>query len=312
MDLADMKKAFESERHVYESAKLTFTGIDGYDVYNPSIPFCWRGKEYILGRVEKRERWASSCVRLFAKTGTDTWQLVPDAMIYPLEDPYVAFIGDEITMGGTHVRKECGKVATFNGYFYRGTDIDDLCYFTTGPDRMKDIRLVDLGGKIGVFSRPRGESIRKQYGSESVIGYAEINTLDELSPAVIEKAEPIQGLFSDNQWGGCNQVYLLEDGTVGVVGHISYRENDLSVYMNMSYVFDRTKHQASELKLLGTRACYPHGSCKVPKLADCVFTAGIVMRPDGKCDLYSGLGDVESGRIVIDYPFKGHGPIVTL
>ena len=40
------------------------------------------------------------------------------------------------------------------------------------------------------------------------------------------------------------------------------------------------------------------------------FTSGIVMREDGKADLYSGLGDAAQGRVVIDYPFAGYGKIV--
>ena len=30
----------------------------------------------------------------------------------------------------------------------------------------------------------------------------------------------------------------------------------------------------------------------------------MVMRADGKADLYGGMGDVNEGRIVIDYPFS--------
>ena len=48
---------------------------------------------------------------------------------------------------------------------------------------------------------------------------------------------------------------------------------------------------------------------KVPTLKDCAFTSGIVMRKDGKADLYSGIGDCQEGRIVIDYPFAGYGRI---
>jgi hypothetical protein len=64
-------------------------------------------------------------------------------------------------------------------------------------------------------------------------------------------------------------------------------------------------------KIIGTRDCYPPGPAKMPHLADCAFTSGIVMREDGKADLYSGLGDCKQGRLVIDYPFEGHGQIVS-
>lgn len=33
------------------------------------------------------------------------------------------------------------------------------------------------------------------------------------------------------------------------------------------------------------------------------------MRSDGKVDLYSGIGDTQEGRTVIDYPFEGHGEL---
>jgi len=228
-----------------------------------------------------------------------------------LEDPYVSLIGDEITLGGTHVRMVACDIGTFHGYFYRGKDIHDMVFFTSGPEGMKDIRLIDLGSKTGVFSRPRGEHIRQKHGSEAIVGYAEISSLNELTPEVIENAPIVNNLFGKDQWGGANQVYLLEDGMLGVIGHISYIDADLQVYMNMSFVMDRKTNRADELKIIGTRKCYPDGPFKKPYLEDCVFTGGIVMRDDNKVDLYSGIGDVETGRITIDYPFKDHGKIIS-
>lgn len=80
--------------------------------------------------------------------------------------------------------------------------------------------------------------------------------------------------------------------------------------MNFSFVLNVARHEAVDQKIIGTRSCYPDGPAKKPMLTDCAFTSGIVMREDGKCDLYSGIGDTEAGRIAIDYPFEGHGRIV--
>ncbi|MCK9862919.1 DUF1861 family protein [Paenibacillus sp. ATY16] len=316
MHLLEQRRLFEDNKQIYESAKLIFRGIDGFDVYNPSIPFEWQGKRYIYGRVEKRQEWARSWVRLFEQSGPDEWTLVPDTMIYQMEDPYVSIVNEQLVLGGTHVRYNQGRLDTFYGYFYKGTDVHDLLYFTTGPDYMKDIRLVQLSGsKIGVFSRPRSEEVRQKYGSESLIGFTVINSLDELSPAVIENAPHIPGLFQKDEWGGCNQAYLLESGRIGVIGHICYksadsRNQEIWTYMNMSFVLDPQTNQFTDLKIIGTRPCYPEGPAKKPNLTDCAFTAGIEMRPDGKVNLYSGIGDTESGRIVIDYPFEREGAIV--
>ncbi|REE69558.1 uncharacterized protein DUF1861 [Paenibacillus taihuensis] len=314
----DQRTEFELTKPIYESVKLTFDGVDGYDVYNPSIPFEWQGKRYIFGRVERRSEWARSWVRLFEQTGTDEWTLVPDSMIYQLEDPYVSKIAGQLVLGGTHVRYRQGKIDTFYGYFYKGTDIHDMYYYTTGPDYMKDIRLVELAdGRIGVFSRPRNEEVRKQYGSESIVGFAIIERLEDLTAEVIENASYIPGLFDNDEWGGCNQAYLLDSGMIGVIGHKSYKWVDeqgelILTYMNFSFVFDPVMHEARDIKLIGTRSSYPSGPAKKPDLVDCAFTSGIEMRADGKADLYSGIGDCEAGRIVIDYPFEGYGSIVSL
>ncbi len=317
MRLVEQRELFKKEKKVYESIILKFHGIDGFDVYNTSVPFWWKGKKYIYGRVEKREEWARSWVRLFEETDKDEWTLVQNDMIYQLEDPYISIIKDELVLGGTHVRKQQGRIETYYGYFYKGKDIHDLVYFTTGPDYMKDIRLVELSDKrIGVFSRPRNEEIRALHGSESIIGFTIINNISELNAEIINKAIKIEGLFENDEWGGCNQCYLLDSGRIGVVGHISYKEvddsgKDILVYMNVSFVYDIEEHKALDLKIIGTRDCYPEVPSKVPTLVDCAFTSGIVMREDGKVDLYSGIGDTKEGRIVIDYPFEGHGRIIS-
>ena len=312
MNLAQQREQFESTKTIYDSARVTFCGVEGFDVYNPSIPFVWNGKMYIYGRVEKRSEWARSWIRLFENTGKDEWTLVPDSMIYQLEDPYISIINGTMVMGGTHVRYKQGRGETYFGYFYRGTDLNDLHYFTTGPEYMKDIRLVQLtNGKIGVFSRPRSEEVRRKYGSESIIGFTIIDHLDELTGELIESAPVIDGLFGKDEWGGCNQAYMLSSGLIGVIGHKSYRwinheGQEILTYLNFSFLFDPLKHEASDIKIIGSRSCYPEGPAKRPDLVDCAFTGGIVGRNDGKVDLYSGIGDCEVGRITIDNPFEGH------
>ena len=318
MNLKQQREQFEKEKIVLESAVLMFHGVDGYDVYNTSIPFLWEGRQYLFGRVERRSEWARSWVRLFENSGKDDWTLVPDSMVWQLEDPYIAGIGGQIVLGGTHVRYKTGAIDTYYGYFYRGTDLNDMYYFTTGPDYMKDIRLIQLSdGRIGVFSRPRNEAIRKQFGAESQIGFAVIPDLDHLTADVIESAPYIPGLFAEGEWGGCNQAYLLDSGKIGVIGHkcLKQQGNDgvtLAIYLNIAFVFDPVVHEALDVHIIGTRSCYPAGPAKRPELADCAFTTGIVVRDDSMADLYSGIGDTMEGRIVIPYPFHSYGSIMKL
>lgn len=314
MTFPEKRKLFEETNHPTESALLTFHGIDGFDVYNCSIPFEWQGETYLYGRVERRTEWARSWSRLFRRTGQDEYTLVENSMIYRMEDPFVSVVHGELVLGGTAVRNRCGTYCNLWDDFYRGTDLENLFYFTCGPDMMKDVRLVELSDGIGVFSRPRGPEVEAKYGSGSVVGYTEISSLDELSPEIIEAAPPIDGLFQAGEWGGCNQCYLLDSGYIGIIGHKSYQDKhpdggDLAVYTNISWVYDPKAGKVLDEKILATRRSYPDAPAKLPNLRDCTFTSGIVMRPDGKADLYGGLGDTCEGRICIDYPFEGFGKI---
>lgn len=296
-----------------EATKLTFKGVDGYDVYNCSQPFLWADKAYIFGRIEHRNEWMRSWIRLFIKTGQDEWTLVPDSTLYQLEDPYISIIHDQLVFGGTHVRLKQSELDTYYGYFYRGNEIDNLYYFTTGPDYMKDIRLVELSsGKIGVFSRPRSQEILEQHGSESMIGFTIIDHLEDLNDEIIEHAPLIEGLFSDGEWGGCNQAYLLDSGKIGVLGHVSYQDEESaqSVYANMTFVFDPETRDVTDYKIVATRASYPAGPAKKSHLQQCAFTSGLVPLGNGKAELYSGIGDCEEGKVIIDYPFANSGKIV--
>jgi hypothetical protein len=318
MDIIKEKQRFEETFAPAESALLAFKGAEGFDVYNCSLPFFWNDKRYIFGRVERRDEYARSRVRLFEETGKDEWTAAAHSMIYPLEDPYISRIHGQLVMGGTHVRIKQGKIDTYYAYFYRGTDIHDMYYFTTGPDYMKDIRLVELADRrIGVFSRPRNEKITEKYGSDAMVGFTIINSLDDLNADLIAGAPYLEGLFEAGQWGACNQAYLLESGNIGVIGHFAYtdrkdEEDPQLVYFPISFVVNPVTTKVGDLKVIATRKSFPAGPVKLPNMHDVAFTSGIVIREDGKTELYSGLGDCREGRVVIDYPFGGEGKINTL
>ena len=127
----EMKVAFEANPpKVEESAILQFEGVEpGYDVYNCSIPFVWRGVRYIFGRVEPHDKWASSRTMLFRETGKDRWARVPEFGTLELEDPFVQTIGGELVLGGTRVTKVSGEVVDFGG----GLDIPPFTGYLLQP-----------------------------------------------------------------------------------------------------------------------------------------------------------------------------------
>jgi hypothetical protein len=304
MSFFDEKASFDANGKIYDRALITFKGAESYDVYNCSAPFTCKGKRYIFGRVERRADWARSRAFLFSETGKDEFTFQPGGAIYPMEDPFITPLDGELWLGGVHVRFRRGEINSLYTYFYRGNDPADMVYYTTGPDGMKDIRLVQLPQGVGVFSRPNGR-----------VGFTIVPRAEELTAEVIAAAPLIKGLFEPGEWGGCNQCFLLDGGLIGVIGHNSahYTDEDgvdQSVYVNISFVFNPSTYEAMDRKIIGTRESYPSAPYKLPNLKSCAFTSGIAPRDDGKVDLYSGLSDAFEGRITIDYPFAGYGQII--
>ena len=300
-----LKNEYETTKGVSKTCLLTFNGVDGYDVYNCSVPFRIGNKRYMYGRVERFDGWAASFVRLFTETGEDEWTAV-DSVDLPLEDPFVSLIHDEIVLGGTHVLKSKGRIQSYRGYFYRGKP-EAMELFTCGPDKMKDIRLIDLNGKIGVFSRPKGEG-------KVAIGFTVIDSIDELDEYVISSAEPIEGVIGGGVWGGINQAYLLDSGLIGCLAHSSVEQTvngqKNSVYVCSSFIFDPETMKTDNYKIIATASDFPDSKSKLPRLCDCVFTSGMTPRPDGRFDLYAGVRDVCEGRKIIKNPFEGYGKII--
>ena len=76
----------------------------------------------------------------------------------------------------------------------------------------------------------------------------------------------------------------------------------------MAYVMDIATRKIIDKKIIGTRDCYTDSTETKPTpngtdLSFVTFSSGIVMRKDGKADLYSGINDIGEGRITIDDPF---------
>jgi len=249
--LISLKEKFELTKKVYESKLLRFKGVDGFDVYNCSVPFTFKGRTLMFGRVERFNEWVESNAVLFEKTGKDEYTRVLDSMTWNLEDPFIVKIHGEMIFGGTHVTKNAGNVTDYCCEFYKGSP-DDLKYFTSGPSAMKDIRLIELAnGKIGVFTHFRTEG-------SCLTGFVVIDNIKQLSAEVINSARLINHRPFGDAWGGPNQVYLLSSGKLGCISHYGYlldRSEDvqLRVYCATSYVFDPDTYDVHDFKIIGTR-----------------------------------------------------------
>lgn len=184
--------------------------------------------------------------------------------------------------------------------FYKGKSIQELAPFFVGPDAMKDLRLVELpNGEIGVFTRPQGEK-----GGRGKIGFTTAKSLQELSIELVNEAPLLQGQFVDEEWGGGNELHILSNGLIGVLGHIaSFDDEGNRHYYPMVFALDPATGKHSDMALIAIRDKFLPGATKRPDLVDVVFSGGLVRKADGTADLYAGISDAEAHRLTIQDPF---------
>ncbi len=297
----DLLKEFHNNKNQpVNPKKIIFNDVDGYDVYNPTAPFIFQGQTYIVSRVESRDSENSLAVFFVLQ---EDGSYSPDIKIkrYKLQDPFVCFIHNQIVFGGTEIfpNPKDPSQLHWRAKFYYGTDLTDLKELTIGPDGMKDIRLVELKDqRIGVFTRPQGV-----IGGRGKIGFTIISNLQELSATVINGATLIE-LFDDKEWGGCNEATLLNNGKIGILGHIAkFTTGEIRHYYPMVFCLDPKTKEYYGMKIIAERKNLLDGPAKRQDLIDVLFSSGLVRNNLGKATLYTGVSDVEVQSIEIEDPF---------
>ena len=280
--------------------KLTFGGVGQRDVYNIAAPFELSGRQVIAGRVESRDVEHSEI--MFFADGNGVWQPIPSAMTFPgLQDPCIAMIGGEIVLGG--VRFPVAVADGSKGWrmeFYRGSSVYDLKLFLEGPDNMKDIRLVELANEqIGILTRPQGAK-----GGRGKIGFLIAPSLNAITAEAIQAAPLFEDQCREDEWVGANEAHRLQNGTVGVLGHIAYFDGqDHRHYYAMVFCIDPRNGKATSLEIIASRSDFPDGPAKRPDLVDVMFSGGLVRQANGTATLYAGLSDAEAGCVLLPDPF---------
>ncbi|MDP2676400.1 MAG: DUF1861 family protein [bacterium] len=298
---AELLQRFEEKEAPPIGEKLRFSGVGEKDVYNISPPFRIGNATVIAGRVEARKAWADSQV-LFFEEKKDVWVPANGAPTLQLEDGFATRFKDETIIGGVEVYPHpfvSGGVG-YRTVFYRGHDFSSLKKFAAGPDMMKDIRLTPLANEqIGVFTRPQGGS-----NGKGTIGYTELQHLEDLNAENILNAKIIENQFAPEEWGGANELHPLQNGKIGVIGHIAYQEAENNKhYYAMSFVYDPHTHHASPIEIIATRKNFPAGDAKKSELEDVIFPGGLIRHGDGTATLYAGLSDAETGKLTLPDPF---------
>jgi hypothetical protein len=185
--------------------------------------------------------------------------------------------------------------------FYRGSSLNHLKLFLVGPDKMKDIRLVELADEqIGVLTRPQGAK-----GGRGKIGFLTVPSLQAITAEAIQEAPLFEGQCRDDEWVGANEAHGLQNGMIGVLGHIAYfDEKEHRHYYAMVFCIDPRNGRATSPEIIASRSDFPDGPAKRPDLVDVMFSGGLVRPGNGTAMLYAGLSDAEAGCVLLPDPFS--------
>lgn len=297
---SELLQTYQQEHQIFHTEKLVFKGISGMDVYNITAPLLDQGEQFILGRVEPRASEFSQILAFRQRDGE--WVVADEIPPLELQDPFWSRIHGQLVVGGVEVFPHPTKPGWlgWRTKLYRGRNLRELEHFASGPDMMKDIRLAELpDGTIAVFTRPQGDP-----GGLGTIGYTQISSLDELNPETIQRAELLEQFIAE-EWGGANEVHVLEGGQLGVLGHIACFDQDRARhYYAMAFTFDPVTREPGPMRIIATRRDFPPGESKRPDLQDVIFSGGLARTGEDRAWLYAGLSDAEAGRVLIKDPFS--------
>ena len=216
-------------------------------------------------------------------------------------------------MGGVEIYKiQDSADPGYRTVFYRYKELKDLIGkdgetaepFARGPNGMKGVRLVELEpNRIGVFTRPQG----KDFGGRGRIGYYEISSLYDLESSLTQYMQDknistlISGLFvseeyGSEEWGGANQVTLMADGKIFVLGHIAgfLGQSRIKAYFPMTFIFDPLTHKFTDYQIISSKREYPLQSSKFKSIGIVYYPAGFA-KIHNKLMLIAGLGDCAIG-----------------
>jgi hypothetical protein len=274
--------------------------VDGMDAYNPSSPFSIRGEKYHLIRVEPRDNEFDSHIHLCKEISKKEWELYDNNLNLNFQqDPFISKIGDEIVIGGVKIIKNKNHEINYKTIFYRGESFEKIKEFASGPIGQKDIRLVDLEDRIGIFTRPKNN-----HDGLGSIGYTEIESLNELNENIISNALLLTKQCIPNQWWGVNEGIYLGNNLIGVIGHIAMENKQGKHYWPIAFVFNSlNKTIIDEPKIISTREDWPETRAKRKGLEKVLFLNGTEFTEDGEVWLYPGLSDAKTGVRKIDNPF---------
>jgi len=185
--------------------------------------------------------------------------------------------------------------------------LDHIERVAQGPEKSKGLHLIEVSPqKIEGFIRMQGG----KYGKGKICHFSleNIQDLQDVLSDVEEKTQVID-LFAADEWGGVNDLHLLSDGRIGVLGHLARLTQDETgqekkEYFTTSAIFDPQTQTISNLKIIMTpQDLGIEYEAKRPDLEKVLYPTNSVLEGD-VLHIYASLGDTKPIVFTIENPWK--------
>ncbi|MGL4382602.1 MAG: DUF1861 family protein, partial [Bacilli bacterium] len=112
-------------------------------------------------------------------------------------------------------------------------------------------------------------------------------------------------LFSDQEWGGANALYPIDNEHVGVLGHVAFMDKKLHRhYYSMSFILTIPSFNITNYTIIAKRKDFKAGKAKRIDLYDVIFSGGLDKITNNRVNLYVGVSDSHAQCIRIKNPFS--------
>ncbi len=218
---------------------LSFEGVGGRQVFNPSSMLTIDGRRALWARVVPRGADPSQSVVVpFRETASGSRRMEPISKGHFFEvgeDPSLIQVwqGDQPLNVLGIVDPEPRFPAQRQSFYVVSDDFEKLDRVARMPPGMKNVRIFSLlGGDLGVFTRPISTRALEKgaAGPKGSVGFTTVPGLGGLTPEAVEGAPLLGGQIDPYDWWGVNDAIQMPDGEILVLAHIGTGEYGVGPY----------------------------------------------------------------------------------
>lgn len=286
--LFDFRHKAKSE---IQTNEVSFVGKDANQILSTTASFEINQETFMIASIKDSNQF-SKLVLLKKDTGF-LYHVEEDLNIFNVNYPHLAMIHNQYVLEGVLRIDENNKQSCL----YVGPNLKSLELKVVFPPFIKSVRVFEYSNKIHAFYTVSGQN----YGTGK-IAHAAYNSFDEMKQSSFNNIQVFSNHFISGESGGINDIHILQNGLIGIVGHITYTDSyDTEHSYPCAFAFNIDNNKSTKLKIILEKSSLNLSSTK-KYFTDKIHTSGLIRRANNRASLYIET-DQKIYSIIFDDPF---------